>query len=196
MPVFQRKTMRKFLTRRQHHNFKSILLIAVITLSCFAVLNGCIKREEVDIFAENSDGEVTMTISNGSTQSFVSDSAWVMVDYAGSPGLWILSISAFELPIPLNIFAFTATGIAFPGSVNIDSSTAFGAASYTTSDGILYRSQLPGGFGVIEVYEFIEQERIAGSFNFTLIDTITGDILTIENGSFDAAIDESLYLNH
>ena len=187
--------MRNPLSYGQYYQINSILILAIIIVFSLAVLSGCINREGADKITESGTGEVNMTISNGAAESFVSDSVWVMVDYAGSPGMWILSVSAFEFPLPLNIFTFTAIGIAFPGSMDIDSSTTFGAASYASSQGNFFLSQMPGGFGVIVVDEFVEQERIAGSFNFTLIDTLSGDILTIENGLFDAAIDESLYLN-
>lgn len=166
-----------------------LFLIILIVLSSFSA--GCINRDESENNT-NGTGEVTMTYSGALTGQFASDSVMVLVNYSGSPGLWTLSISAIEYP-PGNTLTFTIPAMELPGSMDIDSTTTYGAASYNDISGTIFLSQTSGGSGAIIVDVFQAQEHIAGSFNFTLLDTSSGEQLFIEEGIFDADIDVSPY---
>jgi len=169
-----------------------IFLTLLITLAL--TFSSCINREKSNDEDNLVTSEVTFDYSGTLSGSFSSDSVYVAVDDLGASGLWILSVNSVQsLPQVYN-FGFTAIGIDFPGCLNIDQTNIYGQSYFDAGNNQLFLSSVNEAGGNITVEEFIEQEYIAGSFAFTLIDSASQDTLYIINGLFHAAIDSSLYI--
>ncbi len=176
---------------------KKFRLLQIIPLVLLLIsLNSCFQREGTeDEPLEEGLGEVEFSMSGGLNGFFLSDSVEVIIDDLGASGLWILILNAYQNLPEYRNFSLTAIGISFPGDLFIDYSGNFGGAYLNNANINFYDSNVPGGWGMVEVTDFVEEVSIAGIFNFCLIDTLTGDTLTISDGRFDAQIDQSLYIN-
>lgn len=173
----------------------SILKSVVITAALSIMVWGCINREEEEEGGTlEPSSEFSVIISEGDNYTYYSDSLFLSVDHIISD-LWSFSITAKENFSESVFVTITALGIQFPGELYINDSGIFGAVSYTNASGSFFSSQVSGGGGSIIVTKFTEFERLAGTFQFTLYDTLTDEQVSLLEGQFDAVIDESLYLN-
>lgn len=167
--------------------------LMLTTMMIVLISVGCIDREEAIEAGTPPDGEVVIYSSVRPGDPFVTDSVEVNIDGQGGNTM-IFSLNAFEYENREDFFGFTAIGIPLPGAKEIDSTDIHGFASYHDAlEDKQYISLAPGGYGMVEVDYFNWEElKIEGIFSFTLVDTITGEIITVEDGHFNTAID-SLY---
>jgi len=171
---------------------KTIPFFVVISLSALVVLS-CTDRESAS--PEETiplDGESYAFISLYPDDPFLSDSLDIVIDATTSANLFIFSFDAYERPENGNDrLSFTAFGIPMPGTKIFDHQSIYGVASYYDSDaGKTYVSTAIGGEGNIEVTEFVEPyDSVSGAFNLVLIDTLSGQMITVNEGFFKTAVD-------
>ncbi len=171
---------------------KLISLLAVISLLSLIILS-CTDRESASPEEEIPlDGESYAFISLYPNNPFISDSLDIVIDATTGGNLFIFSYDAYERPENGDDrLSFTAFGILMPGTKTFDNQSIHGVASYYDADaGKTYVSTAIGGEGNIEVTEFIEPyDSVAGGFNLTLIDTLSGEMITVSEGFFETEID-------
>jgi hypothetical protein len=171
------------------------ILIAIILLILFSFL-GCKSREEGGgVITDGEEGELTMELSTRPQDPFATDSVEVKINGFSGQNQWIFQLSAFESQDgDINEFGFTVFGISLPGEKLVDSSGISGMARFYDGQNdkeFLSLSSSGQGSVIVSSYDAPGQ-KITGSFVFTLVDTLTGDLLIITDGCFDTNVD-SLY---
>ena len=171
---------------------KLFSFITLFSLLCLLIVS-CTERENAPVEVEIPvEGESYAYISTHPEDPFLSDSVDLVVEATTGGNLFILSYTAHEKPdMGDDYLSFTAFGILMPGTKIIDETIDHGVAVYYNSDlDKNYISAANGGEGTIEVLLFEEPyEHVMGEFNFTLIDTLTGEMITVVDGFFDTDVD-------
>jgi len=165
---------------------KAILLLTV-SLSLFS----CKDRESADdqVFIPD-DSETAALLSFRPGDPFFTDSVDVTVN--GSAGsYYIFSLTAYEYLNGSDILKFTAIGIPLPGNQVLNSTDIYGIASYYDAEADKeYVSMTEGGGGMVTVNEYSSMDKyIRGIFEFTVVDSLSGNIITVQDGYFDTDVD-------
>ncbi len=155
---------------------------SILILLSFFIVSACSDDDSMsNSVADEPSGEVSFTI-DGETKSFEGNALHIITD-DGTPNSTSINIDDPNTTLQIIVRASPGDSVTYEAS-NLEGENGHGIVNviYSEGDGSFFNTEQSSGEVSITNYT---DAALNGSFNFSLEDPVSGETITIENGSFN-----------
>ena len=155
---------------------------SILILLSFFIVSACSDDDSMsNSVADEPSGEVSFTI-DGETKSFEGSALQIITD-DGTPNSTTINIDDPNTTLQVVIQASPRDSVTYEASnLEDENDHVIVSVIYSEGDGTFFNTEQSSGEVSITNYT---DAALKGSFNFSLEDPVSGETITIENGSFN-----------